>query len=419
MEQYYSNIKTPSIVNYSILKNKTSFKSITTMLNTPTISLPNRLSILLKGKSFKNHTIAASVVDLLNKHTQTSTATDLLLYLKHYLSLVVNDYNKDYIVKKIVEIVFEELIIAAGPDIYAFQTFYGIFNLLSLQKLSKNPQILKNFYESLTLTDQKNRSGLFLILTTHKNKLLEMLIVLAKDNPEHIKDIYTSLSIKTKKGNSALHILHKEQYIKNFNQIKNLLKPSFYLSFFSMFLSKHKTILKELNEIQLHCLNCLDHKNKHLDQPINPLDRLEYLHQEPSGITIAQEESGLENKTLSTTSIEKQLSYLSLTNVPHVNSQSFSSTSPPIMSGFTEAVASASTLENPSTFFAQFPRIMEAADQPTIIQTNSSFVESEYPSLPGTPSASNQNSPEHSPSNLQRLSPPQQIHNSLLFKVGP
>ncbi len=406
-------------MNYSILKNKTTFKSITTMLNTSTISLPNRLSILLKGKTFKNHTIAAGVVDLLKKQTETSIATDLLLYLKHYLSLVVNDYNKDHIVKKIVEIVFEELIIAAGPDIYAFQTFYGVFNLLSVQKLSKNPQILKNFYESLTLKDQQNRSGLFLILTTHKTKLLEMLIILAKDNPTHIKDIYTSLSIRTKNGNSALHILHKEHYIKNFNQIKNLLKPSFYLSFFSIFLSKHKAILKELNEIQLHCLNCLDHKNKHLDQPINPLDRLEYLHQEPSDITVAPEESGLENKTLSTTSIEKQLSYLSLTKIPHVNSQSFSSNSPPIMSGFTEAVASASTLGNPSTFFAQFPRIIEVTDNPTLIQTSSSFVESEHPSLPGTPSASTQTSPEQSPSNSQRLSPSKQMHNHLLFKVGP
>ena len=89
------------------------------------------------------------------------------------------------------------------------------------------------------------------------------------------------------------------------------------------------------------------------------------------------------------------------------------------MSGFTEAVASASTLENPSTFFAQFPRIMEAADNPTLIQTTSSFVESEHPSLPGTPSASTQPSPEHSPSNSQHLSPSKQMHNPLLFKVGP
>ena len=223
------------------------------MINNNKSSFKQRLIKLLGGKPFTNHPIVNLVVANLHKKNEE----DLPIFLKNYLSIVVTIYNQDSIVKKIIELLFDELIGLAKDNLATIQELYGLFNILSPQKFYKNPIILQKLYKSLTQQDANGCSGLYLILTKHKDTLLTRLINLAKNNPERIIDLYSAIPLYNKHHQSALTILSKEQSQTRFNQIKKLLKQSFFQNIINFFIPRQQIITNELNGIKSYCLNCL------------------------------------------------------------------------------------------------------------------------------------------------------------------
>ena len=223
------------------------------MINNNKSSFKQRLIKLLGGKLFKNHPI----VNLIAANLHKKNEEDLPIFLKNYLSIVVTIYNQDSIVKKIIELLFDELIGLAKDNLATIQELYGLFNILSPQKFYKNPIILQKLYKSLTQQDANGCSGLYLILTKHKDTLLTRLINLAQNNPERIIDLYSAIPLCNKHHQSALTILSKEQSQTRINQIKKLLKQSFFQDIINFFRPRQQIITNELNGIKSYCLNCL------------------------------------------------------------------------------------------------------------------------------------------------------------------
>ncbi len=223
------------------------------MLNNHPSIFNQRLHVLLKEKTIKDSTIMNTILNIFSKYQQQ----DLLFHLNQYLSMVLPENTKHSPLKEIVELVFDESVAYSEDKLTALQPLYGIFNILTIQKLSKDQILLEKLYKSLAITNNAHHNGLYMILTTYKYTLLKMLVILAKDNAERIKYIYTALPIYTKHEGSALSMLHRQTPPTNLIIIKNLLNPSFYLRFTSFWLSKQKTRLKELQAIQAYCLECL------------------------------------------------------------------------------------------------------------------------------------------------------------------
>ena len=237
------------------------------MLNNHPSIFNQRLHVLLEENHIQDSTIINTIVNIFNKYQQQ----DLLFHLTQYLSMVLPENTKHRPLKEIVELVFDESVACSEDKLTALQPLYGIFNILTLQKLSKDQILLEKLYKSLAITNNAHHSGLYMILTTYKYTLLKMLVILAKDNAERIKYIYTALPIYTKHEGSALSILHQQNQTTNLIVIKNLLNPSFYLRFTSFWLSKQKTRLKELQAIQAYCLECLTTSKENLAPTVDLL----------------------------------------------------------------------------------------------------------------------------------------------------
>ena len=223
------------------------------MINNHHSIFNQRLYVLLKENPIKDSAIINTIVNICSKYQQQ----DLLFHLHQCLSMVLPENTNHRPLKEIVELVFDELVACSEDKLTALQPLYGIFNILTLQKLSKDQILLEKLYKSLAITNNAHHSGLYMILTTYKYTLLKMLVILAKDNAERIKYIYTALPIYPKHEDSALSILQQQNPPTNLIAIKNLLNPSFYLRLTSFWLSKQKTRLKELQTIQAYCLECL------------------------------------------------------------------------------------------------------------------------------------------------------------------
>ena len=233
-------------------------------------------NLLLARKIFENNEILDFISYVLNKRKEE----ELPVFLKNYLIMVAQFYKHQHTIKKIIELVFDELIDDLRDNLEAFKELYGLFNLLSSQKLSKDPQLLQKLYKTLALQNKHNHStGLYIIVTKHYDHLLKNLIDLATNDPERIKDLYSALPLQNKHGHSALNTLSNENPTTRFNQIKMLIEPSSYKKFITTVVLRKKTIIKQLNEIQGYCLGCLKITQENCDERTSLEQALTYIYQ--------------------------------------------------------------------------------------------------------------------------------------------
>ena len=417
-----------------------------------------RLLKLLTKKNLKKYKEVNDIIFVLKKPDK-----DLLIFLKSYLSVAINPYNQNAIINKIIELTFDELIRLAGDDLVKIKELYDIFNLLSLQKLSNNPQILQKLYKTLALQDSYGCSGLYLILTKYKNKdayiLLQKLINLAKDNPERITDIYSALPIQNKYKQSALNILFKEQPQTRLNQIKRLIQQSYFQNLINTFMPKQRIITQQIKDMQPYYLACLsttselpiltEHldKHKHLDF-LECSDSRTHLNQPEQQSNIPKcplsptacsdddnEQSDRERQRSDTQSSQDEQCSNSSSSQHSKNQESLEKKLRAM------EITTVTPIHNPIIdFYKAKPTndFIDEIDPPTLsnamsseIKTSLSSIEPELPSLPGSitnsPAGSLNNSPQHKTSSdpSQNSSPnasptyPQTQNPLSLFRVGP
>ena len=441
------SIKTTSFI---IIGYTCYLRIINTMITNDEQPFKQRLIKLLGKKNFKKHSIVSTIVSILNKTNEK----ELLKFLKNYLSINVNSYNKDSIVNKIIELTFDELIVLAGNNLEAIKDLYGLFNILSIQKLSQNSQILHNLYKTLPLQDAYGCSGLHLILTRHKDKLLKTLINLAKDNPERITELYSALPIQNKYKQSALNILCKEPQQTSLNHIKNLIKKSHFQKLIHVFMPKKRIINNTLNEMQSYYLYCLstDSKSPIIPGPLDNhthagflewSDSHEHLNpqeQQPSDFSKppqpefseSYEQNHHERQHPDTQESPDEQQYSSSSSTEHSDNtgsvENIESLEKQLSS---MEITTVPTLNNTITDYykAHFTsRSLDEIDPPTLsnaisndIQTSLSSIDTELPSLPGsitTSPSSTKSSPQHKTLNVSPKHSQQQNPLSLL-RIGP
>ncbi len=219
-------------------------------------SFKENLNGILHGKSKKNE-ITEFISHIINRQEEVILPS----FLKNYLVIQAPYYKNECTVKKIIELVFEELTSLAGDDLAKIKELYSLFNLLSLQKLSKDTELLQKIYKTLIFQENQHCSGLYVIVASDYSSLFKRLINLADGVPERIKYLYTALPLENKYGDSALNILIKETPSRRLNKIKKLIKVSYFKKIISTFMSSQSTLIRELNEIESYCLSCVSTKS--------------------------------------------------------------------------------------------------------------------------------------------------------------